>query len=168
MASLLWWHPSRLVGRHCLKFNFARTSIDYIWNNLGVKRSIFGFINVLRLHFCALTIHSWLNRVDEDDWWGWGWLERKARRRYHDSYLVGRYAPWLGSKITLTFKSIYLVNGVSCFYLKGIYVARSFNLPHCLRIWVNIDQIIGFQYLILIIGETTQYFIWMGQNMTES
>ena len=35
-------------------------------------------LNVLRPPFCALTTHSWLNWVDEDDWWGWGWLERKA------------------------------------------------------------------------------------------
>ena len=27
-----------------------------------------------------LLIHSCLNWVDEDDWWGWGWQERKTRR----------------------------------------------------------------------------------------
>ena len=27
-----------------------------------------------------LHTHSWINWGDEDDWWGWGWLDRKARR----------------------------------------------------------------------------------------
>ena len=31
-------------------------------------------MNVLRPPF--LHSHSWLNLVDEDDWWGWGWLEK--------------------------------------------------------------------------------------------
>ena len=26
-----------------------------------------------------LHTHSWINWVDADDWWGWGWLARKAR-----------------------------------------------------------------------------------------
>ena len=39
-------------------------------------------IVALRPPFCTLTTYSWLNWVDEDDWWGWGWLERKARRHY--------------------------------------------------------------------------------------
>ena len=34
-------------------------------------------LNVLRPPFCT---HSWLNWVDEDDWWGWGWLKRKDTR----------------------------------------------------------------------------------------
>ena len=27
-----------------------------------------------------LSANYWLNWIDEDDWWGWVWLERKARR----------------------------------------------------------------------------------------
>ena len=30
--------------------------------------------------FCTPTTHSWLNWADEDDWRGWDWLERKAKR----------------------------------------------------------------------------------------
>ena len=38
---------------------------------------LFGFIECF-----TTTTHSWLYWVDEDDWWGWGWLERKARRHF--------------------------------------------------------------------------------------
>ena len=38
-----------------------------------------GFIECFTTTF--LHTHSWLNWVDEDDWWG-GWLERKTRRHY--------------------------------------------------------------------------------------
>ena len=36
---------------------------------------LIGFIECFTATF--LHTHSWLNWVDEDDWWGWGWLERK-------------------------------------------------------------------------------------------
>ena len=39
-----------------------------------------------------LHTHSWLYWVNEDDWWGWGWLERKARRHINKRP-VGQIAP---------------------------------------------------------------------------
>ena len=38
--------------------------------------------------FFTLTTRSWLNWVNEDDWGGWGWLERKARRHLDTSKIL--------------------------------------------------------------------------------
>ena len=54
-------------------------------------------LNVLRPPFCTLATHSWLNWVNEDDWWGWGWLERKARRQ-KDYIKIRPEAPGVGAK----------------------------------------------------------------------
>ena len=48
-----------------------------------------------------LHTHTWLNWVDEDDWWGWGWLERKARRHkiHQKDYIKIRHeAPGVRAK----------------------------------------------------------------------
>ena len=56
---------------------------------LYTARIELNLLNVLRPPFCTLTTHFWLNWVDEDDWWGWGWLERKARRHLiHRKYYI--------------------------------------------------------------------------------
>ena len=58
------------------------TCLNYDDSDHDVKSGLaLDLLNVLRPPFCTLATHSWINWVDEDDWWGW--LERKARRKYY-------------------------------------------------------------------------------------
>ena len=55
---------------------------------MHTTRNGFGFIECFMTTF--LLTHSWLNWVDEDDWRGWGWPERKARSKSWSTRSAGK------------------------------------------------------------------------------
>ena len=53
---------------------------------ISVTLFTFGFNECFKTTF--LHTHSWLNWVDEDDWWGRGWLEGKTQKTLYTSTIT--------------------------------------------------------------------------------
>ena len=78
------------------------------------SRICIGFIECFTTTFLH-THHSLfaIKWVDEDDWWGWGWLERKARRdKIHqkDYIKIRPEAPGVWAKNLIPVKIISMLN----------------------------------------------------------